>query len=245
MTIEEFVDDAVEGKPGASIAARIKERLHRVREEATSPDALDIGIDFSTPREDFVELVSENGSLKSSLEKASDISDQTKIVAAVLNLAYALLPIERISITATMEPPSRGGATATFILEKNARLEAATTLRGAQPATGEPTAADYSRLADPAAVWVQYEVARVLAGQREDADAAESYAFLREGLDYQAADERIKARSCYLEAISLDPSNASAYLNLALLDAWFADDFDSAIEVLEAGFGAVTSGATE
>lgn len=236
LSIEVFEDEAVEGKPGAPIAARIKERLHRMREEAAGEEEESYSLDFSTPREDFADLVSENGSLKTSLENASDVSDQTKIVAAVLNFAYALLPIQRISISATMEPPDKSGPAATFLLEKNARLEAATTMRGPAPATGDPTAADYSRLADPAAVWVQYEVARVLSSKVADDDAAEAYALVRKGLDYQLAGEWRKARASYLEAIALDRSGWGAYVNLAVADAWLGNDFDSSIAMLRAGF---------
>ena len=190
LSIEGFDDEAVEGKPGAPIAARIKERMHRMREEAVTEDGAIYGIDASLPREDFADFVSENGNLKNALEKASDISDQTKTVAALLYLAYVLLPIKRISVTATMEPPASKGAAATMIIEQSGRLEAATTVQGPPLATGEPGASDYSLLADPAAVWVQYEVARVLAKQKNENPAkAKAYALVREGLDYQQVDE--------------------------------------------------------
>ncbi len=244
MSIEKFEDEAIEGKPGAPIAARIKERLHRMREEAVAADGGSYGIDASLPREDFADLVSESGSLKNSLEKASDVSDQTKIVAAVLNLVYALLPIQRISVVATMAPPAGTGAAATLIIEENGRLKAATTVQGAAPAAGDPKAADYDRLADPAAVWVQHEVTRILAKETEDADAAKAYALVREGLDFQLAEEWSKARACYLKAIGLNRRNWAAYVNLAVADAWLEEDFDTSIEMLSLGFSEVKKAAS-
>jgi hypothetical protein len=145
---------------------------------------------------------------------------------------YAALPIRQLAVTGVLDPPAPGGVITTLSLENSGRLEAAASLRG-PPLNRDPTAGDYLRLAQPSAVWVQYEVARVLSHGQVAPDAAESYALVREGLDRQLAGQDRAARQAYQQALALYSRNWAAYVNLAVLEARLAGNFSGSIEVGE------------
>jgi tetratricopeptide (TPR) repeat protein len=239
LTISNLSDDSVDGKPGNAVTTRVKERLGRMRSEALSKEPPEYHLDLSTPREDFADLVSGSGGLKSALDNASDISDQGKVVAAVLNIVYVLLPIRRFEISGTLEPPASTGAAATLILEEGGGFEAAATLQSPPPASGAPGAADYMQLADPAAVWIQYEVARSLNGEDPKPAEAESQALVRDGLGYYAEEQFKEARACYEKALRLNRRNWAAYVCLAVAEARIGDDFPASIQRSAEGFEAI------
>jgi tetratricopeptide (TPR) repeat protein len=227
------LDDGALGdsKIGAAFAAQIKERLQRYREEALRADAPDYDLDFDTARDEFADLVSDSGALSKSLEKARDVSDHTKVVGALVDLLHAALPIPRLTVTGVCDPPARAGAAATLSLENNAKLKAAVRLTG-PPLTTDPTGADYLRLAQPSAVWVQYEVARVLGGRKLPPNAAESYALVREGLDRQLDGLIDAAQKAYEQALQLNPRNWAALVNLAVLEARRQGDYAHSTTIL-------------
>ena len=139
-----------------------------------------------------------NGALQNALNNARDISDQTKLVAAVLDLLYGILPIRKISVAGVLEPPAGREASATFSLQDDVQQAAAITL--SVPTTADPVYADYARLARPAAVWIQYEVTRALKYDDElPASAPSSYALLREGIDRQNEANTAEAEGAHRE----------------------------------------------
>jgi tetratricopeptide (TPR) repeat protein len=214
------VDDAALGdnKVGTAISARIKERLQRFRDEARSHEESGYELDFGTGDEEFADLVSDNAGLQNALGKVGDLSEHTKIAAALLQLLYATLPIHRLTISSVLDPPAASGASATLSLEDGSRLAAAVTLSG--PALPRPAAApDYLRLSDPAATWVQHEVANRLRGREAEPDEALSYALVREGLDRHLAHDDAQAAVSYEEALVLYPKNWAAIVNLAATKA--------------------------
>lgn len=235
VTFEAIDDEAVAGKPGGAIAARIKERLARMRERALQEDALEHDLDLSTPSDEFADIVSGTGGLQNSLDNASDISDQAKVVAALLSLFYALLPIPRFSISGSLEPPGDDGPSATMLLERNSKLEGAAKLQGSKAGNGQPTAPDFMQLADGASVWVQYEIARSLAYEPPSLNAAESGALVEEGLERYRQGKLKKARARYVKALELDRRNWAAYICLAVAEARLSGDFNRSIRKIEEG----------
>ncbi len=233
LTIEVLEDEAVEGKPGAPFTARVKDHLRRARDEAESERASEYSLDFGTPEQEFADVVSGSGGLKSSLEKASEISDQTQVVGALLDVVYALLPIPRFEISGAAEPPADGAAGATLLLESNKTLEAAITVRDRVRGRRTPAAGDYVDLADLAAVWIQYEIARVLDSKAVELDAAESWLLVRKGLDHYAREEVRQARASFGEAIRWNRRNWAAVLGVAMTEARLRGRFDRAIALLE------------
>lgn len=234
LTFEPIDDEAVSGKPGGAIAARIKERLARMRERAIHDGALEHDLDLGTPNDEFADIVSGTGGLQNSLENASDISDQAKVVAALLGFLYGLLPIPRFAISGSLEPPGADGPAATMLLERNSKLEGAAKLNGSG-ANGEMTTSDYMQLADGAAVWVQYEIARSLAYDPPTVNAAESHALVEEGLDRYRQGKLMNASARYVKALELNRRNWAAYVCLAVAEARLGGDFDRSTQQIEEG----------
>ena len=222
-------DSCLSSRVGATIAARIKECLQRYRDEALGNGTGDYDLDFAAGGEDFVDIVSGDGALSNALDNARDISDQTKTVAALVDFVFGILPIQKITVAGVLDPPTSAGAGATLILQDGSRQKAAVTLT--VPAAGQVSDADYLRLAPPSAVWVQYEVARVLNGDRRafTEETAESYALLREGLDRQAEGDDLEAEKAYEQSVALNERNWAARVNLATLRARRAADYTASI----------------
>jgi tetratricopeptide (TPR) repeat protein len=234
LTLGPLDDDALPdtSKVGGPMAARIKERLQRFSEEALRDGVPDYDLDFGNPGEQFATLVSGSSQLQNALEKARDVSEHTKVLGAIVDLIYALLPIRRLSVIGVIDPADGTQASATLSLEHNSRLEAAARVTG-RDLGRQPTSMDFLLLTLPAAVWVQYEVARALSRHRKvEPDAAESFSLLREGIErHRAADEE-GARRAYEEALALYPGNWAARVNLALTEARLSDDYERAVEIL-------------
>jgi tetratricopeptide (TPR) repeat protein len=223
---------------GPTIDARMKKHIAESRRLAFLREGPAYEMDFSTPAEDFADLVAGDSGLKSALEKASESSDQLKIVAALLTLMYTLLPTQRLTVAGILEPVTGPCASATLNLDEGGRPVAAATLRGSEPQSGTAlSAADFVGLAEPAAVWVQYEVARAIRGDIDRGpDAAVSYALVREGLEKQRDGDVAGARSKFEQARELDGRNWAASLNLAMTEARMAKDYTRAIEILDSAF---------
>lgn len=237
LTISAFSDQS-DKDVGPTIDARIKKQLAETRRLAFMRKGPAYEMDFGTPGEDFADLVAGDDGLKSALEKASESSDQLKIVHAILTLLYTLLPTQRLTVAGVVEPVIGPCVSATLNLDEGGRPVAAATLRGSVPEEErELTAADFVGLAEPAAVWVQYEVARAVRGEIDRGPgAAVSYALVREGLEKQLAGDAEAARNKFSQARELDARNWAASLNLAMTEARLAQDYDRAVEILGGAF---------
>jgi tetratricopeptide (TPR) repeat protein len=238
LTLSAF-DSTASGaeKVGAPFTARVQEALQRFRADAVGGaddqsqgvDVHDYDLDVGTGTEHFAELVSGESGLQNSLDKVSEIGPQTKVIAALLDLLSRVLPIRRLKVAGVMDPPDPRGASIVVSLEKDSRLEAAGVITGPE-LTADPTAIDYLRLAEPAAVWIQYEVARAITGERQRPGAPDSYSRLREGVAHQIAGQLELARDSYREAIEFDRTNWAAHVNLSVVEARLGN-FQASIDV--------------
>jgi len=224
LTIGPVDDTGVSVKTGGAITARIKERLQRFREEALRHHEPDYELDHGTGEEEFADLVSGDSVFQAALKNARELSDQTKTIAAFASLIYAALPIERLTITGSICTQDDQTASGTFSLERDAQLKAATTVTGpaTQAAKPNPNGSDFVALADHAAAWAQYVVARVLATRDFTPDQAESYALVQLGLDHELAGDYELARAAFLHALALNSRNWAARVNLAVTEAHLA-----------------------
>ena len=243
LTFTDFADDAVDGSPGAPLTARVKERLSRMREEALS-GALEYDLDFGTPREEFADQISDDKPLQTALDSAGEVSEQTKLVAALIKIVSLMLPIRRFAVSGTLEPPTNSAAL-TLMLAEEGHSEATTRLQS--PAADEEIKAkDYMMLANPAAVWVQYGVACTLTGEEWGETKAQSQALLREGLDRYHRDELEEARDAFESAIVRDHTNWGAYVSLAVAEARLGSAYEGSIERILKGIEAMKeAGETE
>jgi tetratricopeptide (TPR) repeat protein len=224
LTIGPVDDTGVSVKTGVAITARIKERLQRFREEALRHHEPDYELDHGTGEEEFADLVSGDSVFQTALKNARELSDQTKTIAAFASLIYAVLPVERLTITGAICTQDDQTASGTFSLERDAQLKAATTVTGpaTQAAKTSPNGSDFVALADHAAAWAQYVVARVLATRDFTPDQAESYALVQIGLDHELAGDYELAIAAFLHALALNSRNWAARVNLAVTEAHLA-----------------------
>ncbi len=211
-------EGAIDWKVGASITARMKDKLQRFRDEATGGDDLAHDLDFGSPDEEFAKIISDDPILEKTLKKLSELSDHTKQVAALLDLLYGLLPIRKLVITAALDPPETTRVSGTFALETGDRYSTSASL-AVPVGGGQPSRLDYVALAEPAAVWAQFSVARVLARKRVDPEEAESYALVRRGLDHHLNGDYELALKAYSRAILLNPRNWAARVNVVVTKA--------------------------
>jgi hypothetical protein len=226
------IDDAAAGgKIGIPMEARIRECLQSFRDQALSAGEDDeYELDSGRSGEAFSIVVAEESSLRNAIAKAREVNERSKAVAAVFDVIYALLPIQRLTLSGVLDPPAVTAASATLTLDDDARLAAATTLSSVLPA--KPSAADYLSLSAPAAVWIQYEVVRILKPDEVEANAGESNAALRQGLERRLAGDEVGARLAYGRAVGLDSRNWAAHVNLAVSRAR-STDYELAIQILE------------
>jgi tetratricopeptide (TPR) repeat protein len=209
------LDDSSLGdsKVGTAMTARIREKLQRFREEGLEEDDEGYYLDTGGSDQPLVDIVAGDDQLKSTIAKLGEVSEHTKIVAAVIDAAITALPIKRLALAGVLEPAQKRVPAATLVLTEGPRLAGTVGLdTPALPA--DPTSADYLQLCDAAAVWVQYEVARQLRGGAVDRDAANSYALVRAGLDLVRAERMTEAIEAFSRAIAADPDNWSAHVNL-------------------------------
>jgi tetratricopeptide (TPR) repeat protein len=233
LTIASLDDDAVGFKVGGPMAGRIKERLQSFREAALRREIDDYDLDIDDADEEFAELVSADDSgFRSALNKLSAAADQTKVLAGIADLLFGMLPITRLTIAGVIEPPDPTGAALTISLERNARLLASARLAG-KALDQDPKAGDYLQLSEEAAVWTQYVVACALKREPVDELNAKSFALARAGVGRQLDGDEAGAQGFYEQAIELNPRNWAARVNLALLLARRANNFEVAIAMLE------------
>ena len=233
LTLETIDDRSGETKAGPAMTARITQQLQRLQKEAIDTTGPVSALDSASPNEAFAELVAGNRGLKNTLGKVSAASDQTAVVAAVLELLYSWLPIPKLNVSGVLSPPTDHAAT-TLSLENGSRAEASVYLEGPLLTPGTtPKAKDYLDLVEPAAVWVQYEVARVLRGGKGEAGQAESYALWWEAREHQQAGRFFAARDIYERAVMLYPKNWAARVNLAVTEAHLARNYRRSIDILE------------
>lgn len=225
---------AGEGNPGAPLAARIVERMLAFRGEAQSADVLAYSLDLSIDDQPYIDVFADNAALDNALAKAADVSERAKLAVALFALLNALVPRPRVKVEGALGPPD-GVASATFSLMTGSRLSAAATL-SVTAAGRKVTATDYVRIADVAAAWVQFETGRWLGRRETCRTAGESFAALRDGIDWHLDGARRQAREAFLRAIQLDPRNWAARVNLALSEARLGADYRFAIGTLRAAF---------
>jgi tetratricopeptide (TPR) repeat protein len=226
-------------KVGKVVTAGIRERLQSFRDEATDPSGIGYMLDFATGDEALADIVSDSDQASSALDKLGEASEHTKAIAAIIGALIAALPIKRLAIAGVLEPAAtseqatgeRFSPAAKLFMERGAKLVAATSLTGRVLAQ-EPAAGDYVQLAGPAAVWVQYEVSRELSGIELQPGAADSYALVREGLDYHLAARYGEAEEAFERALDRYPRNWAAYVNLAMTKARGTADYVEASLIL-------------
>jgi tetratricopeptide (TPR) repeat protein len=231
MKLAALDETAATGHPGSPLAARIVERLQAFHREAQHAEH---SLDLSVDDEAYFRIITGNSRLADALSKAADVSEQTKLAAALVGVASALAPRPLLTVQGVLDPPD-GAASATFTLTAGYTLNAAAHL-SVPSVRRKVEAIDYLRIADSAAAWVQFESGCWLDGSQTRNGAAESYAAVRDGLERHLEGRERDARTAFLRAIQLDSRNWAARVNLALTEARLRGAYERAIGTLRVAY---------
>jgi hypothetical protein len=101
----------------------------------------------------------------------------------------------------------------------------------ATPEEASKPADEYDALAAPVAAWVDFEIRRALGVTPPGASAsAESYALLQAGLERAQRGDNAAAQRFYEAALTADPWNHAALMNLANLEGRVEENYERAID---------------
>jgi len=242
-----LVDDGALGDggkgTGAALTARIRERLHRHHEQARLKPGVEQDLDVGALGDRFADLAGADAALDRAVAEASGIHDHAKFAAAAVKLLTAVLPRRRFVVSGVIDPPRGDAMSTTVSVEDGGKVPAMAQVRG-QASAVPPTSHDYLALADPIAIWIQYEVARLLGEPGAlDPDAPESFALAREALDQQSARRYGEALALYEQAVILYPRNWAAWLGQAGMYARLGR-FERSIDTLARAKAAIEADET-
>jgi tetratricopeptide (TPR) repeat protein len=228
LAIEPFSDDAVEVKVGAVVAGLVRKRLTELSTR-TSQSSGPIKLDFIVAD---VELLAENDSLEKALGGLAEVS-QLKFIVALLGL------IDRTSrrrMVAKGDLAAAGDEGPGLVLDLQSGskgVQAGEAVWDGEATTDDAKAGPYYALADRAAAWLQYEVARGLkASVGNITRNAQSFSLTGEALAEQRLGKEEDAADSYADALERDPENVAALVNLAMIMARVDGDYKSAIGLL-------------
>jgi tetratricopeptide (TPR) repeat protein len=221
LRIDPFLDDGIEPKVGAAVAAMVGTRLHELSSDKGKPEdgyQLDlVGAD--------IELFAADKGLSSAVEGFAEVP-HLQVLVALLSSAERLVGWRSFVASGDLAPAGEGGDGIALALHRKNSLHARRTL-WATPAPSapegneeQPNPAGFYELVVPAAAWVQYEVAAQLDSRVRLLTAnADSWSHLGRALDLQRQGQVLEALDAYADALALDPDNVGALANLGVLIA--------------------------
>lgn len=239
LVVRAFSGEAVDLKVGAGIAALVEERLLSVARIAERTGDVTYDLDLVVAD---VDLLAGEDDLSDAVTGMSEMP-QLQLAAAVIAFMERISFKRRLAIGGELLPEGpKGHGIATVLYRRNAiRARAglweakvkswmppedggapAAPAQPAQPpvpVTGppeEPGALPYYRLAPAVAAWGQYEAGRELHAEVDMLTvSAESFALVSLGVARHRAGELQAAAECYADALTYDPDNVAALINLA------------------------------
>jgi tetratricopeptide (TPR) repeat protein len=239
LVIKPFVDTGVEAKVGSVVAALVEEQLvDLARKGQQSGDAYQLDLVVAN-----VELLARDEHLATAVSGLADVS-QLKVVVAVLSLVDRVFGRRSLVAEGELMPDGQKGSGLVLALYRHNELRARDAhwspppqqrhlLPHRKPTNDSPDPEPYYRLAPPAASWVQFEAARSLSSHVAlMTDHAESFRLLATGLAQHRAEKIQAAASAYARALSVDPGNVAALVNLAMLLARYERNYRAALMLL-------------
>jgi len=155
------------------------------------------------------------------LDGLADVSDQARVIVALLRLMRAGLPKRDWVVIGVLQGASADGLGLSIALDNNGRFTAFGEF-WANTHCGPPTkdvAETYRRLTIPAAGWLGHQVAAVNDPRALLSSSADSWALFTVGLHWCDRGERRVAGDFYERARNVDPHNIAALANLGVMAA--------------------------
>jgi len=233
LAVEAFADGAVDAKVGSAVAALTEKRLIELSRRGSNrsgPYQLDVAVAD-------VELVAENESLATAMGGLAEES-QFKLAAAILELVDRYVGTHLVA-QGELAPKGDDGRGLLVALQSQGQgLQASGVLWNSKqvnvPEDGKDTdPSPYYELAEEAASWIQFEVARSLDGHVGlITTSGKSFTALVQGIEMERADRSEAAAEYYAQALSFDRENVAALFNLSGIVARLWGRFDIAISLL-------------
>jgi tetratricopeptide (TPR) repeat protein len=234
LAVEAFADGAVDAKVGSAVAALTEKRLielSRRGRNRSGPYQLDVAVAD-------VELVAESESLATAMGGLAEES-QFKLAAAILGLVDRYVGTHLVAQGELTPKGDDGRGLLVALKSQGNGLRASGALwnpkRVQVPADGKDVdPSPYYELAEEAAAWIQFEVARCLDGHVGLITTnGKSFTALVQGIEMERADRPEAAAEYYALALSFDRENVAALFNLSGIVARLWGRFDIAISLLD------------
>lgn len=151
----------------------------------------------------------------------ADVSDQARIVVALLTLLRAGMPKRDWIVTGVLQGASADGLGLALTIDNGGRYTAFGEFWAkldCGPVTDDQVET-YRRLTIPAAGWLGHHVAAANDPRALLSTSADSWALFSVGLHWYDRGERDVARDFYARAIAADGGNIAALTNLGVMDA--------------------------
>lgn len=233
LAVEAFSDGAVDAKVGSAVAALTEKRLIELSRRGRKPNdpyQLDVAVAD-------VELVAENESLATAMGGLAEES-QFKLAAAILGLVDRYVGTHLVAKGELAPKGGLGRGVLLVLQSQGSGLQASGVLWNPKeitvPADGKDTdPSPYYELADEAASWLQFEVARSLDDHVGLLTAnAKSFTALVQGIEMQRAEQSEAAAEYYAQALLFDRENVAALFNLSGIVARLWGRYDIAVGLL-------------
>ena len=193
--------------------------------KAMGPQVASLMREQITPKHGSPSVVTGYPELSDNLKPLAEISSEAKVVVTIASFLASIRRRERFEVLGALEPSGDDGPGLSVELICEKSHVASTTLWGSdfEASTGETLAPQ--QLAIPAAGWIEHHIAQNLKTDDEMLSKDPySWALFKAGLSWQAKgrgkkgnDALTKAARLYDRALSKDPENIGALINLSVI----------------------------
>jgi tetratricopeptide (TPR) repeat protein len=172
-------------------------------------------------------IVSALDEIPDSVGGLTALTPQLKLLASFAAFIQQLLPFTRLTLGGSLVGEGRRGVGVVLTLRNGKVIERTATLwekpiisQSGVAVEDRSAADDFSSLVPLASGWLHFELARTLQTEPIPVSVnAESYAYLKRGLEMQVTNRTDDAISMYAVALTYDPYNYAALANLGRLNA--------------------------
>jgi tetratricopeptide (TPR) repeat protein len=153
------------------------------------------------------------------IKTVGELGDQAKLGAAIVELFKALLPRRRFKVSGEIHSKAaKSGPGISIELDRKLISKGGNTLWADEFFLSDKEEVEaLRRLATPAAAWISHVVVSRSDGEPTLTEDPMSWAKFKAGLEWQLEGDRDRAKELYKAAITADPANYGAIVNLALL----------------------------
>lgn len=203
-----FTDAGVTPPIGSGVTGLVRMHLRRLARRQEQG-----GSDYRLDR------ITGTEGIATAVGRLAGLAPQFKALSALLAVIPQLARLPRYTVNGALQngTVSAGGAGLTVILDEQHMQGEGVTLWSHTSNIDGPA---YQSLAAGAAGWTDFLIRQREGFERPSyTTSAESYAYLRTGVQLEAEGREGEARSAYMSAVKVDPANVGALLNLSVAAA--------------------------